>query len=92
MRWIDDQPFDPKFSFWTRANVGEVLPAAPSPLGWDLLWDAACRPGWRDCMIDRLGIGADEIDERNPEVARFRFGWAPVPASRFIWPPSWVRG
>ncbi len=86
MRWIDDQPFDPKFSFWTRANVGEVLPAAPSPLGWDFVFDAACRPGWRDCMIDRLGIGADEIDERNPEVIGIFGGYAYLCASMLrVW-------
>ncbi|MDA3038884.1 MAG: PEP-utilizing enzyme [Actinomycetota bacterium] len=76
MRWIDDQPFDPKFPFWTRANVGEVLPLAPSPLGWDLLFDAACRPGWRDCMIQRLGIDEDEVDVRNPEVIGVFGGYA----------------
>ena len=68
MRWIADQPFDPKFPFWTRANVGEVLPAAPSPLSWDILWDSAARPGWRDTMVERMGLDEDEIDVRHPEV------------------------
>ncbi|MEA3185225.1 MAG: rifampicin phosphotransferase, partial [Ilumatobacteraceae bacterium] len=38
-RWIEDNVYDPKFGFWSRANVGEVLPDPPSPLGWDMVFE-----------------------------------------------------
>jgi len=75
-RWIADNEFDPKYPLWTRANVGEVLPEPPSPLGWDLVWEGGVLAGWRDCMIDRLGIGDDEVDEARPEVVGLFGGYA----------------
>ncbi len=39
LRWIEDNRYDPKYGFWSRANVGEVLPDPPSPLGGDLVFD-----------------------------------------------------
>ena len=56
LRWIEDNVFDPKYPLWTRANVGEVLPDPPSPLGWDLVFEGGTVLGWRDCMVDRFGM------------------------------------
>ncbi|WP_322797122.1 PEP-utilizing enzyme [Tepidiforma sp.] len=63
VRWIEDQPYNPKASFWTRANVGEVLPEPPSPAGWDLVFaNGGTVAGWRDCAVNRLGVGDEELD------------------------------
>jgi pyruvate,water dikinase len=63
VRWIEDAPYDPKASFWTRANVGEVLPEPPSPAGWDLVFsNGGTVRGWRDCAVNRLGVGEHELD------------------------------
>jgi pyruvate,water dikinase len=63
VRWIEDQPFRDKTPFHTRANVGEVLPMPPSPAGWDLVFaHGGIIRGWRDCVVNRLGIGDDELD------------------------------
>ncbi len=63
MRWIEDAPYRPRVPFWTRANVGEVLPLPPSPIGWDLVWaHRGVVAGWRDCAIDRLGFEEHELD------------------------------
>ncbi len=70
-RWIEDQPVSEKAPFLTRANVGEVIPEPPSPLGWDLVWakGGAVR-GWRDCAVNRFGIGDDEMDA-DPDRCEF---------------------
>lgn len=63
VRWIEDQPYRDKTPFWTRANVGEVLPEPPSPAGWDLVFgNGGTVAGWRDCAVHRLGVGDDELD------------------------------
>ncbi len=63
VRWIEDAPYNPKASFWTRANVGEVLPEPPSPAGWELVFsNGGTVRGWRDCAVNRLGIDDDELD------------------------------
>jgi pyruvate,water dikinase len=63
VRWIEDQAYHPKAPFLTRANVGEVLPDPPSPAGWDLVFaHGGTIRGWRDCAVNRLGIGEDELD------------------------------
>lgn len=63
VRWIEDQPYSEKASFWTRANVGEVLPEPPSPAGWDLVFgNGGTVAGWRDCAVNRLGVGEEELD------------------------------
>ncbi len=86
MRWIEDNPYDPAFGFWTRANVGEVLPAPPSPLGWDLVFDGGVTAGWRDCMIDRLGMGRDEVDSEHPQLIGIFGGYAYLGATMMrIW-------
>src|SRR4051794_9448505 len=68
MRWIEDNEFNPTLGFWTRANVGEVLPEPPSPLAWDLCFDGASVLGWRDCMVERLGMADNELHAVRPEV------------------------
>ena len=69
-RWIRDWNFDDRAPFWTRANAGEVIPDPPSPLAWDLVFDnGGSVAGWRDCAVDRLGMGADEMHETNFEQA-----------------------
>lgn len=69
-RWIRDWTFNDRAPFWTRANAGEVVPDPPSPLAWDLVFDnGGSVAGWRDCAVDRLGMGADEMHENNFEQA-----------------------
>ncbi|MEO1061079.1 MAG: PEP-utilizing enzyme [Actinomycetota bacterium] len=80
-RWIEDWHYDPRFPFWTRANVGEVLPEPPSPLGWSLVFEPGCLMGWRDCMVDRLGIGSDEVHPTQPPVMGTFGGYAYLGAS-----------
>lgn len=67
-RWIVDNEFDPKYPLWTRANAGEVLPEPPSPLGWELVFEGGAILGWRDSMVNRLGIEEHEVDETKPQV------------------------
>lgn len=62
LRWIEDHPYGPKTPFWTRANAGEVLPMPPTPAAWDLTWaNGGAVAGWRQCAVNRLGIGDDEL-------------------------------
>ena len=67
-RWIADNPASERYPFWTRANVGEVLPEPASPLGWDVVWENGTLAGWRDCMVDRLGFDEHEVSVIRPEV------------------------
>jgi rifampicin phosphotransferase len=53
-RWITDWPVCERFSLYTRANAGEVMPDPASPLAWTLVWEPALLPGWLDAV---LGIG-----------------------------------
>ena len=77
LRWIEDNRYDPKYGFWSRANVGEVLPDPPSPLGWDLTFDnGGCALGWRDCMVKRLGMSEAEVHATRPEVFGVFGGYA----------------
>ena len=80
-RWIEDWDHDPRFPFWTRANVGEVLPEPPSPLGWSLVFEPGCLMGWRDCMVARLGIGEDEVHPTKAPVMGTFGGYAYLGAS-----------
>ena len=71
VRWIEDQPYGVKTPFWTRANAGEVLPVPPSPASWDLVWaNGGSVAGWRDCAVNRLGVGDDELSE-DPDRCEF---------------------
>ncbi|MGZ6950449.1 MAG: hypothetical protein ACXVJY_20445, partial [Ilumatobacteraceae bacterium] len=76
VRWIDDNVYDTKFGFWSRANVGEVLPDPPSPLGWDMVFEGGTVLGWRDCMVNRLGVGDEEVHPTRPEVVGVFGGYA----------------
>jgi len=76
VRWIEDNQLNDKWPFWTRANVGEVLPEPPSPLGWDLVWENGTLKGWYDCAVNRLGYGDVGLDEDRPEVAGLFGGYA----------------
>jgi len=75
-RWIENNQTSEKFPFWTRANVGEVLPRPPSPLGWDLVWENGVLPGWRDCGVQRLGFAEHEVSQTRPEVVGLFGGYA----------------
>lgn len=81
LRWIADNPPSERLPFWTRANVGEVLPEPPSPLGWDLVWENGTIMGWRDCTVDRLGFAQDEVSQTRPEVTGLFGGYAYLNAS-----------
>ena len=86
VRWIKENEFDPRYQFWTRANVSEVLPDPPSPLGWDLVWEGSCVSGWRDLFIERCGMGDDEISEERCEAIGIFGGYAYLGASLFrVW-------
>jgi rifampicin phosphotransferase len=62
VRWIEDHPYGEKTPFWTRANAGEVLPVPPTPASWDLVFGkGGAVAGWRDCAVNRLGVGDDEL-------------------------------
>ncbi len=74
--WIEDSVITDRAKFWTRANVGEVLPEPPSPLAWDLVWELGTMLGWRDCAVNRLGFGEDELSEHRPEVLGVFGGYA----------------
>jgi pyruvate,water dikinase len=76
VRWIADNQLTEKWPFWTRANVGEVLPEPPSPLGWDLVWEGGTLPGWYDCAVERLGYADVGMSETRPEVAGLFGGYA----------------
>ena len=76
VRWIEDNVLPEKWPFWTRANVGEVLPEPPSPLGWDLVWEDGVLPGWYDCAVDRLGYGDAGLSTIRPEVSGMFGGYA----------------
>ena len=86
MRWIEDNVYDDTFPLWTRANVGEVLPEPPSPLGWDLVFEGGTALGWRDCMVNRLGVDESEIDPVRPEVLGLFGGYAYLGATMLrVW-------
>ena len=75
-RWIEDNGLSETWPFWTRANVGEVLPEPPSPLGWDLVWENGTLSGWYDCAVNRLGYVDGNLDPDRPEVAGMFGGYA----------------
>ena len=86
MRWIRENRFEPRYQFWTRANVSEVLPEPPSPLGWDVVWEGACVAGWRDLFIQRLGMEEHELDPHRAEMVGIWGGYAYLGAALFrVW-------
>jgi pyruvate,water dikinase len=86
MRWIESNVIAPRYRFWTRANVGEVLSEPTSPLGWDAVWEGATVAGWRDLFIRRLGMQEHELDERRAEMIGVFGGYAYMGAGFFrVW-------
>jgi len=81
VRWIPDNELSDRWPFWTRANVGEVLPEPPSPLGWDLVWENGTLKGWYDSAVDRLGYSDVGLSDTRPEVAGLFGGYAYLCAS-----------
>jgi rifampicin phosphotransferase len=85
-RWIKDNDFEPKYPFWTRANVSEVLPEPVTPLGWDLVWEHTSMAGWRDLFVQDLGMGDDEMNHERAEVMGIFGGYSYLGASIFrVW-------
>jgi pyruvate,water dikinase len=85
-RWISDNEFDPRYQFWTRANVSEVLPDPPSPLSWGLVWEGGAIQGWRDLFIKRCGMGEDELSTDRCEAVGIFGGYAYLGAALFrVW-------
>lgn len=76
VRWITDNEFSERWPFWTRANVGEVLPGPPSPLGWGLVWEDGTLKGWYDCAVNRMGYHDVGLDPERPEMAGLLGGFA----------------
>jgi len=76
VRWIADNELTAKWPFWTRANVGEVLPEPPSPLGWDLVWENGTLKGWYDCAVNRMGYADVGLNPERPEMAGLLGGFA----------------
>ena len=86
VRWIKDNDFDPRYQFWTRANVSEVLPDPPTPLGWDLVWEGAAVAGWRDLFVKRCGMAEEEVSDFRCEAVGIFGGYAYLGASLFrVW-------
>ena len=86
MRWIGEDTLKPRYTFWTRANVSEVLPEPPSPLGWDVVWEGAAVAGWRDLFVQRLGMPDEELDPVRAEMIGIFGGYAYLGASLFrVW-------
>src|SRR5436190_17464647 len=86
MRWISENSFNPRYTFWTRANVSEVLPEPPSPLGWDVVWEGAAVAGWRDLFVQRLGMPDEELDPDRAEMVGIFGGYAYLGAALFrVW-------
>ena len=83
VRWIPDNTLSDRWPFWTRANVGEVLPDPPSPLLWDLVWEPGVLKGFYDCAVQRFGYGDVGLDETRPEVSGIFGGYAYLCASNF---------
>ena len=66
-RWITDWEPSKRFTLYTRANSGEVLPGPCSPLGWDLVFEKGVAHGWEDGVIRWGCFTKDETDEERPE-------------------------
>ena len=68
-RWITDWDQSERFPYYTRANVGEVLPDPSSPLNTTLIWDESLVPGWREGYVDEIGTHRpEELSEVRAEV------------------------
>jgi phosphohistidine swiveling domain-containing protein len=86
VRWIRDNDLEPRYPFWTRANVSEVLPEPPSPLGFDLVWEGGTLAGWRDLFVQRFGMEESELDPHRAEALGIFGGYAYLGAALFrVW-------
>ena len=74
-RWITDRNPSERWPHYTRANAGEVLPSAASPLSQQLCWENGILLGWRDGYIRGGNYTADEFTDGEPEVAGFFGGY-----------------
>ncbi|MBU3687986.1 MAG: hypothetical protein B7C54_09895 [Acidimicrobiales bacterium mtb01] len=74
-RWITDRDPSPRWPHYTRANAGEVLPSAASPLSQQLCWENGILLGWRDGYVRGGNYTIDEFTEGHPEVAGFFAGY-----------------
>jgi pyruvate,water dikinase len=67
-RWITDWEPDERFSHYTRANAGEVMPDPASPLGWTYAWEHGIALGWRDGYVRLGSYLPEELGEERPPV------------------------
>lgn len=67
-RWITDWTPSDRFPFYTRANIGEVMPRPSSPLGWTTVWGDAVANGWADGCVRWGSMSEDEIDRECPQA------------------------
>ncbi len=74
-RWITDWDPSPRWPHYTRANAGEVLPTAASPLGQTFTWDNGICLGWRDGYVAQGGYTLAEFSPIRPETCGFFGGY-----------------
>jgi pyruvate,water dikinase len=74
-RWFTDRAPSTRWPHYTRANAGEVLPGAASPLSQQLCWENGILLGWRDGYVRGGNYTADEFTDGSPEVAGFFAGY-----------------
>ena len=74
-RWFTDRAPSARWPHYTRANAGEVLPGAASPLSQQLCWENGILLGWRDGYVRGGNYTDDEFTDGSPEVAGFFAGY-----------------
>jgi pyruvate,water dikinase len=67
--WIIGTRPNKRFSWWTRANAGEVLPDPVTPLAWSLLWERSLLPGWGDGYVSFGCLMPEEAADDPPAMA-----------------------
>src|SRR4051812_13940930 len=65
-RFFTDNPPNPKYPVYTRANAGEVMPDPVSPMSTTLGMMNAGDLGWRDAYIRLGSFEPDEINFDDP--------------------------
>lgn len=65
-RWLTDSQYCEALPNYTRANAGEVLPAAASPLGWTLAFQRGVLKGWGQGFVDFGVFREDEVRGSTP--------------------------
>ncbi len=58
--WVVDSPLSTRFPVYTRANAGEVSPAAATPLFWSQIGGPPAERVWKQVLAD---FGAFDLDE-----------------------------